>query len=254
MRAVTTMTAVALLVGGLGVSGCATIHKGESAVKAGRTIEKSVRGDQATIDSFTTSIKSSENATFEATYKTSGASPATVVYAVRPPAGVAFSDTPARHQASSGRVDIIANSTGEYFCTPASASQPTAQCEKASALDKADENSLFAFYTPSHWVAFLKGLSLAAGFAGDKVSTSTKVLNGFTMRCVDFRATGVKGLSTICTASQGVLGYVKVAGDSTSFELTKFTASPPAALFELPAGAKVTSLPTSVPTSPPTSG
>lgn len=63
---------------------------------------------------------------------------------------------------------------------------------------------------------FLKGFSLAAGFAGDKVTTSTKSLNGFTMPCVDFRAAGETGRSTICTAKQGILGYVKVAGDGTS--------------------------------------
>ena len=46
--------------------------------------------------------------------------------------------------------------------------------------------------------------------------------------------------STICSTQQGILGYVKVASDSTSFEITKFTTSPNPSLFQLPPGATVT--------------
>jgi hypothetical protein len=60
------------------------------------------------------------------------------------------------------------------------------------------------------------------------------------MTCVDFRAAGIHGVSTICTTSRGILGYVKVAGDSTSFQITSYTA----ALFQLPHGAKITHLKT----------
>jgi hypothetical protein len=249
MRGSTTVIGATLLVGSLAVTGCAAIHNGETAVKAGRSIEKSVRGNQATIDSFTTNLKSSEGATFEATYKTSGASPATVVYAVKPPNGVSFTDTPSGKN-STGRVHIIANSTGEYFCGPPTGSQSAPHCEKTAALGASTERGLFDFYTPAHWIGFLKGFSLAAGFAGDKVTSSTKRLNGFTMPCVDFRAAGVPGRSTICTASQGIVGYVKVAGDATSFQLTKYSSSPSASLFKLPAGAKVTTI--TIPTASPT--
>ena len=40
-------------------------------------------------------------------------------------------------------------------------------------------------------------------------------VNGFSMSCVDLQASGVPGTSTICTTSQGILGYVKVASDAT---------------------------------------
>ena len=66
----------------------------------------------------------------------------------------------------------------------------------------------------------MKGVSLVAGLAGDKVTTSTKSLNGFDMQCVDLVAKGVSGTSTICSTSQGILGYVSVASDSTSFQIT----------------------------------
>jgi hypothetical protein len=252
MRKSRFMPVAVLTVTVLGLAGCSTVQKADKAIKAGHSIERSVRGNRATIDSFTSNIKSSEGATFEATYVTTGSSPATIVYAVQPPKGLAFTETPTHSSSGSvGRVDIVANSSGEYICTPPSGSQSTWSCEKANSLDASAESKLFDFYTPSHWVTFLQDFSLAAGFAGDKITKSTMSVNGFNMQCVDFRATGVKGTSTICTTSQGILGYVKVASDNTSFEIKSYSSSPSASLFQLPAGAKVTAIPTSFPTSSP---
>ena len=72
------------------------------------------------------------------------------------------------------------------------------------------------------------------------------------MKCVDFVATGEPGTSTICTTPQGVLGYVRVATDSTTFEIKSYSTSPPASLFRLPAGAKVTTI--TLPSSTTTTG
>ncbi len=69
-------------------------------------------------------------------------------------------------------------------------------------------------------------------------------VNGFTMSCVDLVASGVAGTSSICTTSQNVLGYVKVAQDSTSFEITNYSGSPASSLFQLPPGATVTTVTT----------
>lgn len=85
--------------------------------------------------------------------------------------------------------------------------------------------------------------ALAAGFAGDKVTSSTMTVNGFSMRCVDFKAAGIAGTSTICTTAQGILGYVKVASEATSFEIKAYSTSPPASRFELPPGATITAPP-----------
>ena len=65
-------------------------------------------------------------------------------------------------------------------------------------------------------------------------------VNGFSMHCVDFVAAGVAGKSTICTTAQGILGYVKVASESTSFQIKSYSTSPSASVFQLPAGAKIT--------------
>ena len=53
------------------------------------------------------------------------------------------------------------------------------------------------------------------------------------------------GTSTICSTSQGLLGYVKVAADSTSFAITNYSPSPAPSLFQLPPGATVNTLTTS---------
>jgi hypothetical protein len=235
-RSVTALSAVAVLVGAFGVTGCA-------AVKKAKAVEQDVRGNRATMTAFTTQMKSSAATTFEVTYVTTGSSPATIVYAVQPPNGIAFKDTPTPGGSNTddlNNLDVIANSSGEYACTPPATGSSADSCQMLAPVDAATENKIFDFYTPSHWVTFLNDFSLAAGFAGDKVTKSTMTVNGFAMNCVDFVATGEAGTSTICTTSQGILGYVKVAADATSFEIQSYSTSPPASLFQLPPGATVT--------------
>jgi len=229
------LAAVGLLVSAIGLSGCAVI-------KTVKKVAHDVKANKATMDTFTSKIKSSEGTTFEATYVTTGTSPRKVVYAVAPPKGLSFTDSPAEGpNAGVPSIDIIVNSTGEYSCTPpAAGASGVWACTSLPAEDAASQNAIFAFYTPSHWVTFLQGFSLAAGFAGESVTSSTMTVNGFDMSCVNFQATGDAEKSTICTTAQGILGYVKVEGDATSFEIQSYSASPAASLFELPPGAKVT--------------
>jgi hypothetical protein len=230
--------AAALVLGGLGLTGC-------SIARAVKKVEGDIKGNKATIDAFTDKVKAGEATTFEATYVTTGGSPATIVYAVQPPTGLAFTDTPSGSGGTTA--DIVVNSAGEYSCTPPSGSSATWSCQKLGATSAAEENKLFELYTPAHWVGFLNDFSLAAGIAGDKVTQSSMTVNGFPMQCVDFVAPGVTGTSTICTTAQGILGYVKVASDATSFAMKSYSASPPASLFELPPGATVTTTPTPPP-------
>jgi hypothetical protein len=234
-----------LLVSCFGVSGCTAVK----AVKAANHVRHDVEGNKATVDSFTSTMKSSAATPFEATYVTSGKKPATVVYAAQPPTNLAFTETQSGSHDGATNINIVVNGSGEYSCIPASTgSGGVPSCEKLGKADAASQNAILDFYTPAHWVTFLHGFSLAAGFAGDTVTSSTKTVNGFALQCVNFQAAGEQGRSTICTTAQGILGYVKVAGDSTSFQIKAYTASPPASLFELPAGAKVTTLPTAAPT------
>ena len=232
--------AAVLVLIGLGATACSVVAKV-------RNVTHTLEGNRATINSFTTKMQSGVPPKFEVTYTTTGSSPAKIVYAVEAPTGLAFMDTPSGSNAP--ELDIIVNPSGEYACSPGtSGSAPS--CQRVQPANQGTESQLFNFYTAAHWIAFSKGFSLAAGLAGDKVTSSTMTVNGFSMSCVDFSAPGVAGTSTICTTSQGILGYVRVASDTTSFEITSFSTSPAPSLFELPPGAKVTTVTTTPSTTP----
>lgn len=229
MRARGTWIAVAaLLIAGL--SGCGIVNKINN-------VRHAVDSNRAAIKAFTQGLKSSAATPFSATYVTTGGSPTTVTYAVRPPTDVTFMETSTG--SATANLDLVSNSNGEYSCTSASASSGWS-CQKLGKAEAIAQNQIVNFYTPSHWVAFLETFSIAAGFAGDKVTTSSMTVNGVSMNCVDFQAKGIKGTSTICTTQQNILGYVKVAGDPTSFEIKNYSTSPADSLFQLPAGAKIT--------------
>jgi hypothetical protein len=228
-------------VGVLGLSACSTIDKVKGAIQ-------DIHGNKTVVDSFNSKLNTAPT-TFEANYTTTGTAPATVTYAAQLPDDVAFTLTPTGGSGDTAPVHLVQNSSGQYGCQQSSSGQWS--CGKLTGNSTLSQNSVIDFYTPGHWEKFLSGLALAAGFAGDKVSTSTMSLNGFDMSCIDLVASGVAGKSTICTTSEGVLGYVGVAGDSTSFEITSYSSSPAASLFQLPAGATITTvtLPTTTSTS-----
>ena len=213
---------------------------GCSVVGAVKSAAHKIEGNRATVDAFAGKLQTGEATPFEATYVTSGTSPATVVYADRPPQDLLFSDTAASGMTT---LDLIANTSGEYSCS-ASAARSAPTCETLDSANASAENQILNIYTPGHWINFLKGGSLVAGLAGDKVSSSTMEINGFNMKCIDLVAPGVPGTSTICSTAQGILGYVKVASVSTSFTIKSYSSSPPDSLFQLPAGAKITALTT----------
>ena len=229
-RRIGSVAAAVAMVGVL-ATGCSVVSKVRNAVH-------NVEGNKATIDSFTQNLQSGQSTAFAATYSTTGSAPATVVYAVDPSSGgLAFHDS--QTGANASNVQLIVNSSGEYACNQ-SGSGAAWSCEKLGQTAAASQNKIFDLYTPAHWIGFLKGVSLVAGLAGDKVTSSTMSLNGFTMNCVDLVAPGVPGTSTVCSTSQGILGYAKVASDSTSFQITNYSSSPSASLFQLPPGATVT--------------
>ena len=218
--------------GAVALGGCSAINDAKNAVHA-------VEGNKATINAFTNKVQNDAPSAFAVTYKTTGSSPATIVYAVQPPNSLSFSDTPSG--ASSPSLNLIVNSSGSYWCTPPSSGGSSSwSCQKLDASSAQIQSQLVDLYTPAHWVSFLKDFSLAAGIAGDRVTTSSMAVNGFSLQCVDFVAPGVSGTSTICTTPQNVLGYVRVAGSSTSFEITDYSSSPAASLFQTPPGAVIT--------------
>jgi hypothetical protein len=214
-------------------AGCSVVNKINN-------IRHTVDKNRATITAFTQGLQNSKAVPFQVTYATAGGSPATVVYAVRPPKDISFSETASGGGSVATR--LIANSSGKYSCSQASVGGHWT-CAKLRKANASAQNGLFDIYTPSHWVTFLHVFAVGAGLAGDRVSTSTKTVNGFPMNCVDLFAKGSgtkgSGMSTICTTRQNILGYVKVAGQPTVFEIKNYTSAPPASAFRLPPGATV---------------
>jgi hypothetical protein len=227
--------AATLLLGGGALAGCGLGRVAHAVHTATHRFEH----NKHVVDEFTAGLKSSGSTTFAATYETTGQSADRVVYAVDPARhAVSFREVPGGGT-TSGRSFLLANAAGEYSCSPPSSGSRWT-CEKLGHGTGFLERQAVGLYTPSHWVGFLHGISLAAGFAGEKVTQSRLTEHGFALRCVDFKTPGVSGRSRVCTTAQGILGYVQVASDSASFEITGYTAAPAPSLFRLPAGAKIT--------------
>ncbi len=232
--------ALAVVVSGaFALSACSAITTIKNAIH-------DVRGNKAVIDGFNSKLNAAP-ATFEAVYSTSGSAPATVTYAAQLPDEVAFSLAPSGGGGNTSPVHLVQNSSGEYACDQTSGQW---SCAKISGVDAQTQNALIDIYTPGHWVKYLSLFALAAGIAGDKVTTSTMSRNGFSMDCIDLETPGTAGTSTICTTSQGVLGFAQVAGDSTNFAITSYSSSPAASLFQLPPGAKITTVTVPTTTTP----
>ncbi len=233
-----------------GVILASSVLAGCGLVKAVKKAEATAHSNSAVINLFAANLKSGQPTSFEVTYVTTGSAPSKIIYAVRPPNQLGFTDagtdagTGGGTDAGTGGAAVnfrfIVNASGDYACTPRTGGGSSWTCKKLPKTAAAAQKNLLDFYTPAHWVAFLRDFALAAGFAGDKISSSTTTVNGFAMQCVDFAASGVVGKSTICTTTTHLLGYVNVASESTGFEITSYTSSPASSLFDLPAGAKVT--------------
>ncbi len=215
---------------GAASAGCSVVGKIDK-------IRHTVEGNRATIKAFTDGLKNNKTVPFQVTYVTTGDSPTTVTYAVQPPKNISFAETGTGSDTSATR--LISNSSGQYSCSQSSSGAQWT-CDKLGKASAIAQKELFAIYTPDHWVTFLHIFAIGAGLAGDKVTTSSRTVNGFAMNCVDLFAKG-EGTSTICTTKQNILGYVKVAAQSTSFQIKSYTSAPPTSAFALPPGATVTS-------------
>jgi hypothetical protein len=169
-RRAAAITAAAVLLGRLGLAGCGL---GE-AVSAVQKAAHDASANKGTIDQFTAGLKGGKTTPFQAVYKTTGASPTTATYAVRPPAELAFRESP-RAGRSPGNVtiDLIVTASGEYACSPPAPAGGRGACDKLGKARAAVQNKIPDLYPPAHWVTFLKEFSLAAGFAGDKVARRT---------------------------------------------------------------------------------
>jgi hypothetical protein len=143
----------------------------------------------------------------------------------------------------------VVNGSGEFLCIQRGTGQARWTCQQLSQASAAAENKTFAIYTAAHWAAYLKTVALAAG---TEVTMPAMPAAGSGMtsegardaqaNCISFRAAGATGFSVICATAPGVLGSVVPCTGPTSFLLQSYNPAPPASLFQLPPGAKVTRL------------
>jgi hypothetical protein len=232
----TAVVAVAIIAG-LGLTGCSlgTVSL-SNAGKAISNAEKSAKANKATVNNFKAQLAAGTPKSFEITYATTGSAPTTVVYAVQPPNDLAFSETPASAPGQT-HVQLISNASGEFSCQSGAGSAVT--CTKLGKLDALARNQIIDIYTPQHWVSLLSAFALAASFAGGKVTLSNMTVNGFALHCINVKTTASGQLNTICTTPQNLLGYARLAGSTTAFEIKAYSVSPSPALFTLPRGAKI---------------
>jgi hypothetical protein len=234
-----------LAVSSLGLTGCGVI-------KAVKHVVDKVETDKHVVDDFTTKINTG-NAPYYATYATTGSSPATIHIGATPPDSFAFTSS-----ASSGNAntDIVQNSSGTYACSQQSSSgsaSKTWSCTKLPVSEATTYKDIYQLYTGAYWSKWLGDLALGAAFAGSSVSSTTKSIPGFpNMQCIVVSAVKGSGSNasntgTFCVTSQGYLGLVQLPSTAV-FEIKHFDSSPPASLFQLPPGAKVTTIPTTTTT------
>jgi hypothetical protein len=184
-------------------------------------------------------------APFEAEYLSSGGNAAgMIVYAVRPPDGLVVKVNPL---GSAKHTEIVVNGAVEYRCTSPGTGPARWTCQQLDKASAAAQNRIFAIYTAAHWASYLKAVALAAG-AEVAAHTMPAAGPGMTgegardgrMNCIDFRPAGATGFSGICAAAPGVVGSVILCTGPTSFLLESYDPAPPATLFQVPPGARIT--------------
>jgi hypothetical protein len=228
-----------LVVGAFALSGCGVVKSLEH--KAENKVVNALTGHNKTMDAFTGKLSTSTNASYEATYVTTGASPATVTFATTPPNDFYF-------EGGTGAGDrLLQNSSGSYTCLKSTSGGWS--CTKLSATTFDTAKVAYALYSGKYWVTFLKIYSTVAGLAGVTIKASSMTVNGYPLSCVVVNGGQANpGTSTWCETSTGILAYVQAATNGTAFELKSYTTNPPSTLFALPAGATISTIPATPPT------
>jgi len=241
-RGAAAVLAGVLTAAGLGLTGCGAIAR----AIVNHATHGALNGNSA-LNSFTSKVKTGDATSYDVTYETTGSSPSTIEYAAQPPNEFAYDAS-----ASGGGGDrIIQNSTGEYVCSQGSSSGSAWTCLKVPSTDAGNYEGMFQFYTGAYWIGILQAYSTVAGIEGVKIKSKSMTVNGFKMQCIVVSGgQGNSGTSTYCVTDQGILGYVSSSGNSSDFEIKSYSSSPSSSLFQVPAGATITTIPTntSVPT------
>lgn len=251
--------AVAVLLGGLCQAGCTGVptarkpaHRVTGAPAADVVAPRGTApaawmaagtaAGKTVIDSFIARLQAHPATPFEVKYPFgAGKVPAVIFYAVRPPDGLLFSESPV---SGKSRTRIVVNGSGEYRCVQRTG-QARWACQQLTEAGAAAQAKTFAIYTAAYWATYLKNVVRTAGtrvttltMRPDAPPTIGKPARAGPMDCIGFRTPGF-GVSTICAAAPGILGSVSICQHSITIPMEWYTTSPPASLFQLPPGAKV---------------
>jgi hypothetical protein len=191
-------------------------------------------------------IQKGENASYEATYKStgSGQSSSTVTFAQEPGGKYAFI---APGSAGSGGSEFFANGKNQYECSQDSAGSKWTCIESTEPSSTAgDEADPFFAYTGAYVYSIIEALQVEAAIAGFHVTNSTTSVNGISLKCVALsgKSNGQTENDEWCITKDGVLGLVKntssTSSGNSSFEITRLDTSPPSSIFQPPSDATIT--------------
>ncbi|HEV2362282.1 MAG TPA: hypothetical protein VGS21_11310 [Acidimicrobiales bacterium] len=219
----------------LALGGCSVISRIHNVVKAA-----------GKLSTLTADFKRGENATYEATYKstdTSGGAASTVTFAQASGGRFAFIE-PAN--SSGGGGTWVGDGKNIDVCTQQGTGTKWSclQTPEPSAGSAASGNP-YAFYSGGYWAAILEALDVSAALSGYKIDTSTQTVNGIKLDCTTItgESTDTSNNGEYCVTGDGILGLVKTT--TSTFEITSLSTSPPSSVFEPPAGATINTIPTS---------
>jgi len=232
----TILVAVVVIPGVLGLTGCSKV------INAIKTVHN-VLHQGAAISALSNKIKAADKSPYEVTYVTTGANPVTTELASSPPHELAFGTT-----VSGQVIDVIQNSKGEFACSRGVSSSATWSCIEVKGAEAATYKVMYALYSGAYWIDFLRLYSAAAALQGVTIHSTTMSVNGFALQCDVIVNKKNPSTSKWCVTSEGVLGYVSVSSAKADFEIKSYSASPQASLFQVPAGATITTIPTTTTT------
>jgi hypothetical protein len=228
----TVLVAVVVATGVLGLTGCSKVI---NAIKTAHN----VLHEGAAISSLSNKLKSADNKPYEVSYVTTGKGPVTTELAESPPNELAFGTT-----VSNEIVNVIQNSKGEFACSRSVSPGGTWSCIEIKGAQAEAYHAMYALYSGAYWIDFLKLYSAAAALQGVTIHSTSMSVNGFALQCAVVVNKKSPSTSKWCVTSQGILGYVSVSSAKAAFEIKSYSASPPASLFVVPAGATITTIPT----------
>ena len=227
-----TILVVVIVTSVLGLTGCSKVI---NAIKTAHN----VLHEGAAISALSNKLKSADKAPYEVTYVTTGANPVTTELASAPPKEFAFGTT-----VSGQIVNVIQNSKGEFACSKAVSPAATWSCLEVTGASAQSYKLMYAVYSGSYWIDFLKLYSAAAALQGVTIHSTTMSVNGFALQCAVVVNKKSPATSEWCVTSQGILGYVSVSSSKTDFEIKSYSGSPSPTLFQVPVGATITTIPT----------